>query len=877
MIYQRLVAWFVRYASMHLDVGIAGAPLTDGSGDILGHVDRVTLRGQRLVVDGWADADTLVLCHAGQQQVLVPNLPRADVAAAHPAGQTPSPGFSCSLPKDGDAATLTLIRDGVHFVYPVPLPQASKIARARLVLILPFLRDLIRAAPILLHWVATHDPDDRVRLKRRLRLEAAPKAAEMQPLLFLQDCLAGLAGPQRDHEMARLHPEALMHLAITIVMPVYNALDLLPEVLRRVTQNTDLPWRLVLIEDASSDPGVRPFIHRWLRDQTDAVARRITVIENGENQGFIRSVNAGLKLAIAFGDPVVLLNSDAFVPKGWATRLMRPFLAHDRVATVTPMSNDAEIFSAPVLCQRSPLAPGQADAIDALAAKMHPDAAVAEAPTGVGFCMAMSIDYLRRLPRLDTAFGRGYGEEVDWCQKVRAMGGRHLGLANLFVEHRGGTSFGSAEKRRLVARNNAEISRRYPGYDADVQRFVGDDPLAAPRLALAIGWAAQRTTRPIPLFLAHNLGGGADDYLTQRIADNLPDVALVLRVGTALRWQLELHSADGVTRGATGDFALIQRLLEPVDHLHILYSCGVGDPDPADLPARLLALTRGSRDTVEILLHDYLPISPSYTLLNSSGCYRGVPDASSPDRAHQHRLPGGAMLSLARWQAHWRSLVVKAAVITAFSDSSADVFIRAYPEAAGRLRVRPHRMLIDLPQMTAPARAKSPVIGILGNIGQQKGAGVLRDLSRMLDRTGDAALVVLGQIDPMYVLGASAQVHGSYLRRDIPALAARYGITDWLIPSIWPETFSYTTHEAIATGLPVWCFDLGAQADAVRRAKAGGVIAMPAGVPDLDALLVAVVQSHRQSHQQSHRQSQPDCPPDTHRAAALATPESRAA
>ena len=171
MIYQRLVALFVRYASVHLDVGIAGAPLTDGSGDILGHVDRVTLRGQRLVVDGWADADTLVLCHAGQQQVLVPNLPRADVAAAHPAGQMPSPGFSCSLPKDGDAATLTLIRDGVHFVYPVPLPQASKIARARLVLILPFLRDLFRAAPILLHWVATHDPDDRVRLKRRLRLQ----------------------------------------------------------------------------------------------------------------------------------------------------------------------------------------------------------------------------------------------------------------------------------------------------------------------------------------------------------------------------------------------------------------------------------------------------------------------------------------------------------------------------------------------------------------------------------------------------------------------------------------------------------------------------------------------------------------------------------
>ena len=97
---------------------------------------------------------------------------------------------------------------------------------------------------------------------------------------------------------------------------------------------------------------------------------------------------------------------------------------------------------------------------------------------------------LARVPRLDTAFGRGYGEEVDWCRRIRALGGRHLGLGNLFVEHRGAGSFGSADKARLVAANGAIISRRYPGYDAEVQRFVATDPLLTPRLALAVAWAA---------------------------------------------------------------------------------------------------------------------------------------------------------------------------------------------------------------------------------------------------------------------------------------------------------------------------------------------------------------------------------------------------
>ena len=32
---------------------------------------------------------------------------------------------------------------------------------------------------------------------------------------------------------------------------------------------------------------------------------------------------------------------------------------------------------------------------------------------------------------------------------------------------------------------------------------------------------------------------------------------------------------------------------------------------------------------------------------------------------------------------------------------------------------------------------------------------------------------------------------------DIAHIVRRYGITCWLIPSIWPETFPFTTHEAV--------------------------------------------------------------------------------
>jgi hypothetical protein len=88
-------------------------------------------------------------------------------------------------------------------------------------------------------------------------------------------------------------------------------------------------------------------------------------------------------------------------------------------------------------------------------------------------------------------------------------------------------------------------------------------------------------------------------------------------------------------------------------------------------------------------------------------------------------------------------------------------------------------------------------------------------------------------------------VHGAYRREDIPGLVARYGIDRWLIPSVWPETFSYTTHEALATGLPVWCFDLGAQGAAVRSAALetglGGTIPLKDGAADLDRLTACLL------------------------------------
>ena len=813
---------FDRYAARHLALTQPGPMIPDAQGNPIGQITRISLQQGRLCVEGESSApnlmQNLVLELAGRRRLW---------SEADPVR------FRLELPFSSDQASLSYVWQDQTFHLPLPGFPPHRLQRARLALWPRFATVSLWAIPSAWRWLRHHDLTARARIKQLLGLGAMVEDRPLEAAVF----------PDQPPLLPK--PDC----AVTIVLPVYQGLDLLPEVLERVQRHTDLPWQLLIIDDASPDPGVATFLRQWVAGEP-----RATLLENRENLGFIGTMNrafAHLGAAGGFGPgPVILLNADAFVPQAWASRLVAPLLADPAAASVTPMSNDAELLTAPVICAPQAMARGAVDVLDAVAQRLLPD--LPEAPTGVGFCMAISPRYLGQVPQFDTAFGRGYGEEVDWCQRVRALGGRHLCLSNLFVEHRGGTSFGSAAKQQLIRQNSALITQRYPRFDIEVQQFIADDPLLTPRLALGLAWAgslaagslAARTLGggdPIPLYIGHAMGGGAEHYLQSRISADLARLgaAVVLRLGGEYRWQIEVHSPAGITRGCSNDRALILRLLHLIPRRQVIYSCGVGDPDPAALPQLLRDLAEGQR--LDILVHDYLTISPAFTLLDGKDAYHGVPDPAGPQARH-HRLqrPDGTWVDLVAWRKAWGAALRMATEVTVFSQDSQALMRQAYPDLGHRLVLRPHQLAHTPPRLIPRATAR-PVIGVLGNISGHKGAGVLAGLSQHMARKREGDLVLLGNLDPAYDLRRPARVHGPYAVQDIPDLVARYGITCWLIPSICPETFSFTTHEALATGLPVICFDLGAQAEAVRRAMAeggaGAVVSLRNGRADPAALV----------------------------------------
>ncbi|MRX52187.1 glycosyltransferase [Paracoccus sp. S-4012] len=801
-----------RYLDRHVAYRFSDMPLGSGD-DCVGFIEECVFRRGVLRLRGWTLSHRFTVQMDDARYSVPRRVHRGDVVLSLGSriiatnNQHARVGFDVTLPWRGGPARLIAEDLSGSGPWPLPLPTPRMIRSRRRRSQLAFLWDSVIAAPAALRYVlGGRNPDGVERLRTLMGL-----AGEASTSLVL-DCrhLYTATAPARELP------------AMTIIMPVHDAFCLMTEAVERVECHTDVEWHLVLIDDASRDARVRPWLTEWAGQRPG----RVTLLINDENLGFVRSVNLGLAAAEDRDGPVVLLNSDAFVPPGWASRLLAPLVARDEVASVTPMSNDATIMSVPWLAGRVTLAAGVGYSIDAAARDLSCNAH-AVLPTGVGYCMAMSRKALQLAPRFDSVFGRGYGEEVDWCRKTAAAGMVHLGIGNLFVEHRGGQSFGNQAKATALEASARIISARYPDFDEAVRDFIAADPLLTARLTLALARAAAEDAEPLHVYLGHSLGGGADIWLSSRIEERAEQGkrTVVLRVGGQQRFRIELHGDGGILAGETDDIALVINMIRRMPRRRIVYSCGVGDDRPWELPGLLLDLAGGEGSALTVLFHDYFPVSPSLNLLNADGGFAGIPPVDSSDPAHRI-ADGSREVLLSEWRSFWGRAIRAADELTVFSRSSAEIVATVWPEAKDRIVCHPHRVAANLPQLPSGHSGGPGVIGVLGAIGGPKGAQVVSDLACYLDRLPDGPqLVVIGKFDHRYPLPRSVKVTGQYDLSDLASTLARHSVTAWLMPSVWPETFSFSTHEMLATGLPVMAFDLGAQGEAVKAAPNGHIVA----------------------------------------------------
>lgn len=268
-------------------------------------------------------------------------------------------------------------------------------------------------------------------------------------------------------------------MSVTVIVPVYQALDELSACLAALDRTLPAGARLLLADDASPDPAVPAMLERFAA--TSRLAVRIARRE--ANLGFVGNVNRAF--AQSAPDDVILLNSDTVPAPGWYEAMRACADSDARIGTITPWSNNAEICSFPDLCRVAPLPDEAAAARIARAARASRETHYRELPTGVGFCMYVRRAMLDAIGDFDQAtFGRGYGEENDLCRRAVGHGWRNVLCHHAYVAHRGGASFGPTG-HHPGGENLARLVARYPNYNALVAEFILQDPLAPLRESIA--------------------------------------------------------------------------------------------------------------------------------------------------------------------------------------------------------------------------------------------------------------------------------------------------------------------------------------------------------------------------------------------------------
>jgi GT2 family glycosyltransferase len=227
----------------------------------------------------------------------------------------------------------------------------------------------------------------------------------------------------------------IVTIQISIIMPVYNAVDMTKaciESIYRETRNT--AFEVLVIDNASKDGTTK-----WLNTERQKHSN-IKVFRMPKNIGFGPAVNFGLRKSK--GKFIVILNNDTMVAPGWLENLLLVMDADETIGIVSPVTNYV----------------GEGPQIDELALSLEPDpVAIAQYARSIStrddiiyesnrlvfFCVLVRRELVDLIGYLDEIYERGNFEDDDYCLRARMVGYRLAISRSAFVYHHGTATFKS--------------------------------------------------------------------------------------------------------------------------------------------------------------------------------------------------------------------------------------------------------------------------------------------------------------------------------------------------------------------------------------------------------------------------------------------------
>ncbi|MDZ5606287.1 glycosyltransferase [Bacillus pseudomycoides] len=327
------------------------------------------------------------------------------------------------------------------------------------------------------------------------------------------------------------------------------------------------------------------------------------------------------------------------------------------------------------------------------------------------------------------------------------------------------------------------------------------------------------------LFVMNPIGGGVEYYQNTYIEQNKHKYRvykMTFRAGifriedmsqeVPMHYNFEFHNYDENS---------FQSLLKSMDIELIYINHFIKFPI-----FELMGFIRYSGIDYIYFIHDFFCICPLVNLIKKSGPYcNNETDVNICKRC----LDGFGETDIQTWRKNFESFLSKAQMVIAPSNSAKEIVKKHFPHIT--IDVQEHPLSPNIYYTYNPefANEKELNVAFIGSIQKNKGSHILYKLKMEIERRKlPLCIKVIGLTDrhKRKFVSPSGRfiVTGPYDNRQISDLLAEHKISIVITSSICPETFSYTTSEAMFSGYPVIAFDMGAPAERIKKYNGGWIL-----------------------------------------------------
>lgn len=255
--------------------------------------------------------------------------------------------------------------------------------------------------------------------------------------------------------------------AVTIVVPVYGDWPSLKDCIESLKQFVDPVHQILLINDCGPEVDV---LEKKIKNSIEG-QKNFIYFRNKKNLGFVGTCNKAVMELDKTNNDILLLNSDTKVTAGFLEEMVGVLNSSSKHGAVSPRSNNATLATIPLSsAAQKGIDPEQSYLIYQKIKLKLPRFYIA--PVTHGFCILVKRKLIKEFGLFDEIFGKGYGEEVDFCQRIKKHGYLSIIANHSFVFHLEARSFTLETKAKLLEKNNQIIWRRYPEYRQSVSDYM---------------------------------------------------------------------------------------------------------------------------------------------------------------------------------------------------------------------------------------------------------------------------------------------------------------------------------------------------------------------------------------------------------------------